>query len=550
MAANVMPGTLGAVLYNSKIISEQDILDALEGQKRYNCRFGEALIRLGLVTQEDIGWALSNQLDIPYIRLNQNMIDMETLKLLSAVVCRKYNMIPLIKADDELSIAISDPLDKEAIAVAEKTSGCRINPSVALMHEITGMLDACYGLPREEYLGFVSEQPADDELAWINADCSGQRLLDWLLESSIKQQWSSFSFEPLGEAVSISFRKGGRNYEAGRINSPNYIAVSSLIRRLASLDCDTEASSSGIIRFRYHHAEFHFMTLILRGESGDYITFRRHFHTHIPLGASELRLSDFQKGQLHNLLSVRHGLVIFASRSPHERCSFMDMLLEEMDTSGLSVLIIGSRPGRMKKIFPRIPMPDNKSAKGRLIMDSLEHSPDILVIEDGTALEPFAAAARAAMRGKLVLLGVDIRGTGNLFEYLIRYRQRNAFLTHFLAGVVSFKGIQLLCQNCRQTCELPDEELAGIHLSPPPELFYNSSGCEQCDFTGISERIFLTDIIPFNREMHSALDIAHDGDAFVNWLHSRGYEGIEVEGEALIRAGAVSPEEYIAAVVQ
>jgi hypothetical protein len=40
--------------------------------------------------------------------------------------------------------------------------------------------------------------------------------------------------------------------------------------------------------------------------------------------------------------------------------------------------------------------------------------------------------------------------------------------------------------------------------------------------------------------------------AFVEWhrLHGSGYCGIKAEGEALIRAGAVSPEEYIAAVIQ
>ena len=228
----------------------------------------------------------------------------------------------------------------------------------------------------------------------------------------------------------------------------------------------------------------------------------------------------------------------------------MDLLLEELDTNGQSVLILGKEPGRMGKRFPRIPLSGSEAAKGRLIMDSLEHGPDILVIEDGTTLESFTAAGRAAMWGKLVLVGIDIRGTRNLCDHLIRYRQRNAFLTPFLSGIVSFKGIQLLCPACRQPYPVPDQELFSLHLQPPPTDFFHATGCSQCGFTGISERMFLTDIICFDKQVQDQFETASDGNSFLEQLRADGYSGIEAEGEALIRAGAVSPEEYIAAVIQ
>jgi type II secretory ATPase GspE/PulE/Tfp pilus assembly ATPase PilB-like protein len=183
-------------------------------------------------------------------------------------------------------------------------------------------------------------------------------------------------------------------------------------------------------------------------------------------------------------------------------------------------------------------------------MDSLEHGPDILVIEDGTALEPFTAAARAAMRGKLVLVGMDIRGTRNLCDHLIRYRQRNAFLTPFLSGIVSFKGIHLLCPSCRQAATLPQQELLGLQMQPPPAALYHATGCPHCDYTGVSDRIFLTNCICFDRELHSRFDAASDGSSFIAGLNADGYCGIKAEGEALLKAGAVSPEEFIAAVIQ
>lgn len=550
MALQVKEGTLGAILYNSRIISDGDITAALAEQQRSACRFGEALVSLGIVTQEDIDWALSNQLEIPYIRLKQEMIDPEALTLLSAHLCRRHTFIPLIRAGDELSIAIADPLDKEAVAAAEQASGCRINLSVALVREINEMLDLCYGTPCEELLGFSSDLFTSEDLAVINADSSGQQLLNKLLAYSIQHQLASFSFRPLEETVIITGRSGAISRELGQLTVHQYAGLSALTRKAAGLPASGEPSQSGHLFFLHHERELCFQLLLLQGANGDYITIRRHINASIPSRLEQLHLPDFQKQQFTRLATLQHGMVLFASRSLQERCRFMDLLLEELDTNGRSVLILGSEPGRMTKRFPRIPLSGPESTRGRLIMDSLEHGPDILVIEDGTALESFTAAGRAAMRGKLVLVGMDIRGTRNLCDHLIRYRQRNAFLTPFLAGIVSLKGIQLLCPACRQTATIPQQELLALQLASPPAELFHAAGCTCCDFTGVSERVFLTNCICFDRELHERFDAAPDGSSFIADLNAGGYRGIRAEGEMLLRSGAVSPEEFIAAVIQ
>jgi len=550
MPLNVREGTLGAILYNSRIINETDITAALEEQQRSGCRFGEALVALGIVSQEDIDWALSNQLDIPYIHLKQEAIDPEAISLIPAQLCRHHQLIPLIKAGDELSIAMADPLNTEALTAAAEASGCRINRSVALIHEINDMIDRCYGAPDEDLMAFSSDLFPDELLTAINTDSSGQQLIHHLLTYSIQHQLASCSFEPLDDRIRVAGRSGSSSQILGIVAPKHYQALCSQIRKMANLPPGDEPSLAGRFLFQHHQRELSFQVLILHGTNGDYITIRRQITSTIPPTLAQLQLTSFQKQQFLRLADQRQGLILFASRSLQERCRFMDLLLEELPTDGQSVLMLGNEPGRMQKQFPRIPLPASEAARGHLIMDALEHAPDILVIEDATALEPFTAAARAALRGKLVLVGMDIRGTRNLCNHLIRYRQRNVFLTPFLTGIVSFKGIQLLCPHCRQPYEMPQQERLSLHLQPPPADFYHATGCEQCSFTGVSERLFLTDVICFDRALHDRFESAADGDSFLNGLHADGYCGIEAEGESLIRAGAVSPEEFIATIVQ
>jgi len=114
MESIVKQGSLGSILFTCQIISEDDIAAALEEQKKTGCRFGEALVTLGIVTQEDIDWALSNQLNIPYVRLKPDMVDRAAVQLVPAETARQFNLIPLIRAGDEISIAIGTRSTRQA----------------------------------------------------------------------------------------------------------------------------------------------------------------------------------------------------------------------------------------------------------------------------------------------------------------------------------------------------------------------------------------------------------------------------------------------------
>ena len=116
-------------------------------------------MKLGVVTQEDIDWALSNQLNIPYVRLKKEGIDLAAVERVPATLARRFNLMPLFLAGDELSIAIADPLNKEAITAVASTSGCQVTVSVAFIREIREMQELFYG--REETpasFGFTSLQ--------------------------------------------------------------------------------------------------------------------------------------------------------------------------------------------------------------------------------------------------------------------------------------------------------------------------------------------------------------------------------------------------------
>lgn len=549
MSELVKKGTLGYILLSSQIVTESDILRALEEQKRSGSRFGEALVNLRIVTQEDIDWALSNQLDLPYIRLKKEMIDPAAIALVPAELARAYNLIPLICAAGELNIAIADPLNRAAVEAVERQTGLRVNLSVALIREIRQMVDEWYGPADKVRLDFRSASFSEKILEAINNDLSGDTLLNYLMVFILQNRLSSLSLQPLGDEVAITGKRGGVTRPIGTLASNYYPDITLRLRKSANICHLAESSTTGLFSFTYQSRPVVFQAAVMQGRGGDYITLRPHISSDIPPRVAELHLPVAQEAAFNLLARSQQGITFFASRNSQERCRFIDLMLEETDTSGKNVIILGEGPGRMNKRFPRIPLPHSEAERARLIMDALDHDPDILVVEDVTEGMPFTAACRAAMRGKLVLAGLEVRGTRNVLRHLLLYQQKNYFLPVFVNGLVSFKGIQILCPSCRATYIPPREELTAMHLDHPPATFHRTTGCNECGHSGFSMRRFLLDALIFDDEFLRVFEQSSDVAALDNYLRMVDYHGSEQEGLRLLMEGEVSPEEYIASVV-
>ena len=547
--SDMKKGTLGDILSASRIITSDDIAAALEEQGRSGARFGEALIKLGIVAQEDIDWALSNQLDLPYVRLKKESIDPEAVALVSPQLVRKFNFIPMIKAGNELNIAISDPLNRLAIESIEQATGCVVNVSVALIREIREMIDIFYANTGIDILGFESAVFDPVAVDTINGDLGGGKLLEYLLLYILEQRLSSLSLQPLGNTVAVSARRSGVSRQVATLANTYYPDVTQKVRSSAALTQGNGPGGTGLLTFDFRCHPITFQVSVLAGYGGDYITIKPHVAVSVPTRLSSLHLPAPQEVGFAALARATRGITFFASRNTQERDRFIDLMLEEIDTDGKNVIILGEGPGRMNKRFPRIQLPHAETERARVIMDALDHAPDILVIEDATEGMPFTAACRAAMRGKLVLAGLELRGTRNVLRHLLLYQQKNYFLPVFVNGVISFKGIQVLCPECRAEYVPPAEELTVMGLGLPLPTFYRTNGCDHCGHSGFSSRKFLLDVIEFDEQFLRVFERSTDVATLEKYLGMIGYQGIVEEGLQLLMSGTVSPEEYIAAVV-
>jgi len=550
MEGLVKEGSLGSILFKSNIITEEDIRRALAEQQRSGCRIGEALISLGIVTQEDIDWALSNQLDIPYVRLKKDMIDRDAVALLPAEVARRFNLIPVIRAGDELTLAMADPLNREAIAAVEKSTGCRTSVSIALIREIREMLEIFYGPEAvRESLGFSASTFSPTVLDTINADLSGGKLLDYLLLHCIREKIASLSLEPLGDKVRILAKRGGVTGEIGRLAISRYPDLLLRIRRLSRINGSEEIAAQGTLQFVFKGQRIPFQVHLLRARGGDYITIRPQFASRFPSSLANAGIDPAGMAELRKLLATQQGMIFVADADTAERSQFMDLILAECETGSKRVLMIGDSLGRDKRKFPCIPSPLTGNGLGsRVVNAALDHDPDILVIEDISESQTFVAATRAAMRGKLVVAGLPLEGTERTLRHLLSYRHKHYWAPEYLRGIITLKGVLTLCPHCRKAVTPSADYLATMNV-PQAQAYYRPTGCPACGETGYKGYRYLLEVITADDELRKGLSTAVEAKELLALVHQKGVVGISDAGRNLLMAGEISPEEFAASIL-
>ncbi len=550
MESLVKEGSIGSVLFKSHIINEEDIKAALDEQKKSGCRIGEALVNLGIVTQEDIDWALSNQLNIPYIRLKKDMIDMDAVKLVPAVLARKFNLIPIFRTGDEINIALADPLNMAAIEAVEEVTGCRVTVSMPIIRELREMQDVFYGPAEiEKALGFSSPCFTEKNLESINKDISGATFLNYILQYITRNKLASLSLQPLGDVVAITGKQGDSSREIGRLSVDYYPDLLLQIRKLGRLKAATEISARGVLAFLYKGEKIYFQIFTLKGKGGDYVTLKMHKHIPFPESIEELGLSDGKARRLKELVAARQGIVLFSSDNRDECCRIIDLYLDESETSDKTVMILGDVAGRGKKRFPCISFQKVLPVEMEsLAAEVLEHDPDILVVEDVSESRSFKTAARVAMRGKLALCGISCRDAADTLEHLL-YFQQNYSILAYVKGIVSFKGVRSLCPLCKKSY-LPSEEEKAVLPSDslPAAGYFTALGCSACGYTGYKGNKYLVDVISFNNEIVEVFAAAKESGEVLQYLRDKGYRGVLEEGIELLNAGEISPEEFLVAV--
>jgi type IV pilus assembly protein PilB len=155
---------IGEVLIDQGLINQEQLNLGLEEQKHTNLQLGKCLIKLGFISEDKMVDILSAQLDIQHVLLDNFNFNKTLVQLIPEDMARRYKVIPLFEKDGILTVAMADPTNLRTADHLKFKTGKEIEAVIATEKNINAAIERNYSTGMEqmnELLGSVQVEDLD-----------------------------------------------------------------------------------------------------------------------------------------------------------------------------------------------------------------------------------------------------------------------------------------------------------------------------------------------------------------------------------------------------
>src|SRR5690625_4077571 len=188
---------LGDLLVEAKLITEEQLNVALE-EKLPKEKLGDTLLREGYITEQQLIEVLEFQLGIPHINILQYPVDQEVVQLVPYEIAKRYQVMPIRVEDNQLFVAMSDPMDYFAMEELRMATGYQIVPAISTKDALQQTIAKYYELQQsvDEAMSDVIPEDAVDEAGIVDEDSPVVRLVNQIISNAVTQRASDIHFDP------------------------------------------------------------------------------------------------------------------------------------------------------------------------------------------------------------------------------------------------------------------------------------------------------------------------------------------------------------------
>lgn len=499
---------LGELLVKAGVVSAAQLEDALDVQRREGGKLGVVVVRLGMTTEERIAETLARQKGFEYVDLSTLRIDRAAAALVPERIARRRGLIPVAIDDGMLVVAMSDPLDIEAVDDVGLRTGYRVSPVVATASQIRRAVDR-YLTSGEVFVESAEDQPAgpvpDEEIA-AGEDVPIVRLVNQILRDAVRDGASDVHLEPGERALRVRYRVDGVMHETMRLPTSVRAGVTSRVKIMAEMDiAERRLPQDGRIGLTFDGRKVDMRVATLPTPFGESIVIRL-LNTEISVRSLEdLGMAQEQMDVVRTVLKRPHGMLLLTGPTGSGKTTTLYAALQMLNAPERKILTVEDpieyeiEGVTQTSVHPRIGL--TFAAGLRTILRS---DPDVIMVGEIRDPETAEIAVRAALTGHLVLSSLHTNDAPAALTRLSDIGVPPYVTSSALAGVVAQRLSRKLCTRCSRPSQLEPEVLIAAGFTPEEAATVvprEAVGCQACSDTGYRGRIGLFEVMPMNEDL-------------------------------------------------
>jgi type IV pilus assembly protein PilB len=560
---------LGQMLLNDGVLTEEQLAQALERQRKTRDRLGQVLIEMKLIDEEVLLKYLGSQFrKEPITRQELASLDLDVVKLVPEEVARQHRIIAAERHGRRLIVATADPLNVVALDDLRRATGLdvdfRIGPGAAIAEAIektyrklisTEGIDEA--LRQDLGLSVGLTAPTEDsvdvkQLRTQADDPPVVKVVNYVLGRAAGDGASDIHVEPHEDRTRVRYRIDGLLFDLLEIPRSLHLAVVSRLKIISRLDiAERRLPQDGSFSSRIHGKEIDFRVSTLPTIFGEKVVLRL-LEKEAVVAHYTLEGLGFEPEQLERFMrGIRRpwGMVLLTGPTGSGKSTTLHTAIKAIKSPRKNIVTVED-PVEYRQ--PGIQQVQVKSEIGfdfaRSLRSILRQDPDIIMVGEIRDAETAQIAVRAALTGHLVLSTLH---TNDAIATLVRLI--NIGIEPFLvATAVNVAAAQRLvrkvCRHCKEAYRPTEEEVALFAPDPAPEVLYRGRGCKECRNIGYAGRMALYEVFWVDANVRRMVIDGADGDSVRKYALDAGMLTLRQAGLRRAIQGHTSLEEVMAVV--
>jgi type IV pilus assembly protein PilB len=526
-----MSQRLGDLLVREKVITNEQLDQALKVQKDGGGRLGSVLVKLGFLSDEDVTNFLSRQYGVPAINLSYFEIDGTVVKLIPYETAKRYQILPLSRVGSSLTIAMVDPTNVFAMDDIKFMTGFNIEPVVASESSIMAGIEKAYGGAEEEDLEKVMAQigesdtdvelsaAEEDELALADLEKAADeapivKLVNVILTEAVKRGASDIHMEPYEKEYRVRFRIDGM---LQNIMSPPMKlkdAITSRIKIMAKLDISEKRLPQDgriMLKMAIHgkKKQLDYRVSTLPTLWGEKIVMRLLDKENLRLDMTKLGFEQESLTKFERAILKPYGMVLVTGPTGSGKTNTLYSSIARLNQPDTNIMtaedpvefqLAGVNQVQMKESIGL-----NFAAALRAF---LRQDPNIILVGEIRDFETAEIAIKAALTGHLVLSTLHTNGAPETISRLMNMGIEPFLVATSVHMIVAQRLVRRVCAECKEEVDVPEQTLIDAGYSPQEAKtvkILKGKGCGTCNNSGYKGRCGLYEVMEVDDELRELI---------------------------------------------
>jgi len=571
-----MSGKLGEILIKEKVISSEQLKQALEFQKTNGGRLGYALVKLGFLSDDEVTAVLSRQYGVPSINLAYFEVDPNVIKLIPMETAMKYQILPLSRVGSSLTVAMVDPTNVFAMDDIKFMTGFNIEPVVASEAAIGEAIKKHYGSVEdverkkeiEEIVSFIDEGQAEsveleaEDESTLNLAALEKaaeeapviKLVNYILTDAVKRGASDIHMEPYEKEYRVRYRIDGML--ATIMNPPNKLrdAIISRVKIMAKLDIsEKRLPQDGRIMIRMMHngkkKQLDFRVSVLPTLYGEKVVMRLLDKENLRLDMTKLGFEPESLAKFQKAIFKPYGMVLVTGPTGSGKTNTLYSSIAQLNKPDTNI-ITAEDPVEFQ--LPGINQVQMKEQIGlnfaTALRSFLRQDPNIILVGEIRDFETAEIAIKAALTGHLVLSTLHTNDAPSTISRLMNMGIEPFLVATSVHLICAQRLARRVCTECRQAEDLSPQVLIDSGFTPEEAQTakaYKGRGCATCGNKGYKGRVGLYEVLEVTDEVRELILVGASALEIKRKAIEQGMISLRRSGLIKVAAGMTTLEEVI-----